>query len=302
MNKDIAKLVYMGAAVGDAFGAPYEFQTEQEVDHDMLARNAYGTGGAHGVHAGEWTDDTAMARIVADSYIQHGRIDPLHIYEQFRLWVLNGKWGTRDYCFDIGGTCRYSISNATAGSLPFGAMGGVSEAGNGGLMRMAACITANWYCKYEATADAITQATMTHGAAESNAVISACIADMWHLAEYGTLDPSTARIRASFSPRDNIYNVGHALGTYAIAAYYVDKATSFEGALRMVAMRGGDSDTVACVAGMLGACKFQSIPDWMIKGLTSTRTLAKEADKLTETKWGVTPLAQSYEAMKTGAY
>ena len=60
--------MYLGMAIGDALGAPYEFtQPEPFISFQEINMDA---GGAHNVARGEWTDDTAMARCIADCYIR----------------------------------------------------------------------------------------------------------------------------------------------------------------------------------------------------------------------------------------
>ena len=56
---DWAMGLMFGLAIGDAMGAPIEFEDGREPD-DYITK--YMTGGAHGVSKGEFTDDTSMAR------------------------------------------------------------------------------------------------------------------------------------------------------------------------------------------------------------------------------------------------
>jgi len=62
---------------------------------------------------------------------------------------------------------------------------------------------------------------------------------------------------------------GFALTGVPWIIHAVDQATSFEDALLRVCASGGDTDTVAAVAGCLAALRFgmESIPSWMVDGL-----------------------------------
>ena len=65
ITKDQARGMLVGKAVGDALGAPLEFEPKcRELNNlvtDMIG------GGPHRVEPGEWTDDTAVALALADT-------------------------------------------------------------------------------------------------------------------------------------------------------------------------------------------------------------------------------------------
>ena len=78
-----------GLAIGDAMGAPIEFEDGREPD-DYITK--YMTGGAHGVSKGEFTDDTSMALAMAEAFIEAGGLAPGLIMDNFLKWknyVLN---------------------------------------------------------------------------------------------------------------------------------------------------------------------------------------------------------------------
>ena len=56
--------LFLGLAIGDALGAPLEFQKAREPENYLTK---YTTGGPHNVTVGEWTDDTSMALALATS-------------------------------------------------------------------------------------------------------------------------------------------------------------------------------------------------------------------------------------------
>ena len=55
-RKDWAMGLMLGLAIGDAMGAPIEFEESRE-PNDYITK--YMTGGAHSVSKGEFTDDTS---------------------------------------------------------------------------------------------------------------------------------------------------------------------------------------------------------------------------------------------------
>lgn len=59
---DRAAGALLGTAAGDALGAPYEFQPPRGPDEEVTLSG----GGTFGWKAGEWTDDTSMAIVIAE--------------------------------------------------------------------------------------------------------------------------------------------------------------------------------------------------------------------------------------------
>ena len=52
--------IFVGLAIGDAMGAPIEFQPAREPEEYV---RLYQEGGFHNVSKGEFTDDTSMATV-----------------------------------------------------------------------------------------------------------------------------------------------------------------------------------------------------------------------------------------------
>lgn len=80
----------MGLAVGDALGAPFEFQ---HVDRELDQTNfplPMGGGGKFGLKPGEWTGDTAQALMVVDSLLTEREFSPEDIALRLIHWVHTG--------------------------------------------------------------------------------------------------------------------------------------------------------------------------------------------------------------------
>jgi hypothetical protein len=67
--RDRRRDALIGLAIGDALGAAIEFHSPGT----FAPVTGYRTGGPHGLAAGEWTDDTSMALVLADSIASVGR-------------------------------------------------------------------------------------------------------------------------------------------------------------------------------------------------------------------------------------
>ena len=132
MTKDQVLGMIIGCAVGDAYGAPYEFMPPDAV----RPAKGYITGGTHDVTIGEWTDDTALMVATMDAYITRQEFDAQAIANNFKLWKSTGKFGTRGYVFDIGQTTAQAIDRITD-DTPYAGSAHTFASGNGSIMRVA---------------------------------------------------------------------------------------------------------------------------------------------------------------------
>lgn len=268
----------LGGAVGDALGAGYEFSPPMADDAPVGMVG----GGPFGFAPGEWTDDTAMAVAVAEAVADGG--DPTSddfLDRVARRWF---EWADSDPP-DIGNQTRAVLSSArerSAASLRDAAARYFADnphgaAGNGALMRAAplglARLTERGYVVAAAKLGELTHADpvsneacgiWTH--AVHHAIIHASFdgvrsALQWfppdRAAWWGErFDEAEARPITDF-PKNGW--VVHALQAAwaAIAQTPVpddDPPTHLRLALEHAIRAGGDTDTVACIAGgLLGA-------------------------------------------------
>src|SRR4051795_1850682 len=82
----------VGSAVGDALGAPFEFGPPGQFSarFPVAARSAKTEmcgGGSLGWEPGEFTDDTQMALLVAESLIENDGLDEVDLFGRFRTWL-----------------------------------------------------------------------------------------------------------------------------------------------------------------------------------------------------------------------
>jgi ADP-ribosyl-[dinitrogen reductase] hydrolase len=274
----------LGGAVGDALGAPFEFGPAGAYSKRFPApvhggRGEMVGGGAFQWAPGEFTDDTQMAVILAESLLEHDGLDPSAL---FRWWVA---WS--ESASDVGITTRIALGSPDWRSAAAEAheVTGRSAA-NGALMRvapvgvaMARHGRAEWVPAATLTL-ARAQAALTHhdraagwGAALfAEALRRTVLGDdpMEALASTIRLLPEQHRetfddlLGPDWAPgyRDAPSN-GSVWGCLAEAVWAVRRgAGDVEATLRLAIDLGGDTDTVACVAGALvGAHRgVQAIP------------------------------------------
>ncbi|MGI9016158.1 MAG: ADP-ribosylglycohydrolase family protein [Euzebya sp.] len=156
IDLDRAAGALLGGAAGDALGAGYEFTTPAE-NEPITMRG----GGPFGFEPGEWTDDTAQAAAIAQ-ITATGSTDLVAIGQRFLDWYATGPK-------DVGNSTRAVLSGATdAGDLPRAAAAYFARhprggAGNGSLMRTAAVALAHLGDDQAIARLAMDISALTHG-------------------------------------------------------------------------------------------------------------------------------------------
>ena len=272
----------LGSAVGDALGAPFEFQPGGRYSARFPRRVLGGAGemvGGGPWAPGEFTDDTHMALALAESLVSHGRLHPEDLWARWRAWAADAK--------DVGILTRQALSCSThdgAAAHAHRANGGKS-AGNGSLMRNVPVALFH----HDSPPDEIHALAAAHSALTHHdpdcAVACGLHARMVRAALYGdcafaALDEAVAELptgprarwsallRPAWKPSDakpQLTN-GTVWICMAQAVWAVRGARSFADALIRAIDLGGDADTVACVAGSIAGAR------WGIQGIPSRWT------------------------------
>jgi ADP-ribosyl-[dinitrogen reductase] hydrolase len=287
--------VIVGAAVGDALGAPFEFGPAGAFSARLPSRRADGEGdmiggGAFGWEPGEFTDDTQMGLALAASLLACGAYDPDDLWLRWQVWARTSR--------DVGTTTRTALDHDDwRGVLHHDPE---RTAANGALMRAFPLALATLGADV-AVARAVTmhQALLTHahpaaawGAWLGVAMMRAGVlgddplaALARELDQLAVDDADTARrfittLDPRWGPadgeREGIGN-GSVWGCLAQAVWAVRRHDRFADVVADVVELGKDTDTVACVAGAIagardGASKIP--PGWMrpVHGVLDTPT------------------------------
>ncbi len=274
--------VMLGLAVGDALGAPLEFQSAEEIARTYGApvRNMLG-GGFLGWDLGEWTDDTAMAVCIAESILSQGRFDPADVAERFLRWFQSGPR-------DVGNTISVAMHALAsgerwdrAGRWAHDHLGG-RTAGNGAIMRCAPIALLDYPAPDRLIEDSVNSALITHwdararyGAAGLNLAIAALIQGA---SPAEAMDTAAAGIRsacpevaalfetAGAGERSDLCPSGFSNDTLRLALWCFARTDSFEEALVSAVNLGGDADTGGAVCGALAGAHYglAAIPErWL---------------------------------------
>jgi ADP-ribosyl-[dinitrogen reductase] hydrolase len=253
----------VGAAVGDALGAPFEFRSRGTYRRTFPAPVLTGTGemvggGTFGWAPGEFTDDTQMALALARSLLVTGRYDPDDVWTRWCAWA-------RDAA-DVGGTTRHALSHPDWRDVRH--PDPERTAANGALMRAFPLAPATLHVDDAVAREVVLhQARTTHahpaaawaawlGVAAMRAALRG--AEPWPVlaAEVAALPDAerprfAAMLAPGWDPEDSAVGNGSAWGCLAEAVWAVRRTATFEAAVVAAVDLGADADTVACVAGAL---------------------------------------------------
>jgi ADP-ribosyl-[dinitrogen reductase] hydrolase len=285
----------LGLAIGDALGAPFEFQRAEALPQPIPAFEEPWIG----LPPGTWTDDTAMARNLWSSLIEHGgALDLDDVLARHLAWLATSPP-------DVGNLTRRVLTRIRDGH-PDAAREYVEErgpevsAGNGSVMYCAplgfvrareagrlvdeapalSALT-HWdeRCRTACLAVTTAGAALVRGDDPTNAVKEALrqVADLEGGEELEHLVGEAGRSRPVDGP-----DMGFTLFTAALGLQAVLEDERLEtGLLRIVAL-GGDTDTNAAVAGALLGARDGSdaIPEAWVTGLAEREALRSEAEAL----------------------
>lgn len=265
----------LGQLAGDALGSMVEFEISSTIRrHYPGGLCEIGPSPVWGTLAGQPTDDSELALMLARSLIVEGTFDDERIAAAYAYWY-------ESHPFDIGGTTRMAMqgimaAKANAVRLSAGARAAASQTSeaNGALMRQSPLAIWGHALKPEVL-DRYVRAdtTMTHPNRvcqdASTAFIVALAAVIregldgesaykraleWHTAHGQSPVVTRALVEArhaqpAFSP-----NIGHVPIALQNAFYQALHAPTVEAGVVNTVMGGGDTDTNAAVAGaLLGA-------------------------------------------------
>lgn len=265
----------VGSAVGDALGAPFEFEGPGLYGDNFPQAVLGGTGemiggGAFNWGVGEFTDDTQMAMALAESLVAVGDFDPERTFEHFRAWSRSA--------VDIGNTTRVALGESDYRTAASRAHDLIRRTGsNGAVMRVApvgvmgVARGSEW-----ARRVAFAQGTLTH----FDPIASWCAAVVAEFIRRIAVDgfgpgsftgltdfveePYRSQINQAIEVTDEPMSGsnGGALVCTAHAFWAFHHGNSFAEVVQRAINLGGDTDTVAAVAGAIAGARFgiQGIP------------------------------------------
>jgi ADP-ribosyl-[dinitrogen reductase] hydrolase len=264
----------IGAAVGDALGARFEFGAAGQFSA-TFPEPLHGTetemtgGGGFGWAPGEFTDDTQMAVLLGRSLAECQGYDPDDVWARWRRWALTAS--------DVGISTRHALGHhdwrTVAHHDP------ERSAGNGALMRSGFLALALLDHDDDSVRDVVLhQSALSHhhpdagwGAWIAVVAIQSAVRgdDPFMRIERAVAElPDASRDRfapilaASWDPSHGATSNGSVWGCLAQAVWAVRNHDTVERSLIAAIDLGGDTDTVATVAGGLAGAihGIQAVP------------------------------------------
>lgn len=245
-----------GFAVGDALGVPFEFRERDTFKCEGMT--GYGT---HYQPPGTWSDDTSMMLATCHSIKENGCIALYDMMKRFYMWMVYGYYTPNGKVFDIGSTTSRAICNFGNG-LPLEHCGldGERDNGNGALMRILPLAF------MEAGAnDVYDVARLTHRNVINGHRCCQYILLCRMLMEFPDIKMGEQITNRS---REEVKSGGYVVDTFEAALWAFGNTNSYEECVLTAVNLGGDTDTVAALAGALAGIKYgyDSIPlDWITK-------------------------------------
>jgi ADP-ribosyl-[dinitrogen reductase] hydrolase len=266
----------MGQLAGDALGSLVEFQSAETIQraHPLGVRKMV-RGGTWDTLAGQPTDDSELALLLARMLVKEGTYLPEQAFEAYRYWLSSNP-------FDCGATTSSGLKGfPNEASQANGALMRISPLGIFGT-KVSLAQVAEW---------ARQDAALTHPSLvcqQANALFVMAISQAIHAAlepndlylrmvrwaeEQGVEAPLMQIIReaAETAPADYRTHQGWVLIAFQNALYQLLHATNLEEGVVDTIMRGGDTDTNAAICGaLLGAVYgLDAIPrQWVTSVLT----------------------------------
>ena len=293
MDKKIVKGMLFGLATGDALGVPVEFESRMTLKNDHVENmRAFGSWSQP---AGTWSDDTSLTIAAMESISRLGKIDYQDIMENFLHWYERDDFTATGERFDIGNTTRAAILRFSRRILPPTKCGATDNNtnGNGSLMRILPATLYLYGTRGKIGDDELKIihefSAMTHGHIISQiscgiySLIAAQILNGKNISEsflismnnaknfYGTNEAFKNFSRLcdeNFAAlnEDKIYSSGYVVDTLEAALWCLLNTSDYKSLALKAVNLGGDTDTVAAVAGGLAGIFYgaESIPaEWL---------------------------------------
>lgn len=287
----------LGLATGDALAAATQYRKPGSFTPvgDLLG------GGPFDLPRGAWSDDTAMALCVADSFLERGGFDPLDQVERFMRWQQDGYLSATGQCVGITAGVTRALGAARWRRQRFAGSHDPAQLDPEPLTRMAPALMFHFADPAQAIDVAVELARTT---CQAPLVLEACrvFATALHaalggrdkalvlhgvrqLGQGGSLRPEVAQIAAG-GYRDALGAPApaqsSALDVLAAALAIFESTATLREALLACANRGRDADVLAAACGQLAGAHYgaAAIPAGWRNSLYGKDLITDFADRL----------------------
>jgi ADP-ribosylglycohydrolase len=299
LNKYRGALI--GLAIGDALGVPVEFKKKGTFEPVIDYRDCH----HFPLPAGHWSDDTAMALCLAQSFIEKKTFDAEDQIEKYKQWLENGYCSSTGEAIGIGQTVLRALLTYKKKEGAYVSVTSIRSDGNGSLMRIAPVPLFYRKMPDQAYEKAELSSRVTHG---SQLCSDAC--KFYTGLIIGALNGASKEklLTESYSPIPNywknvhveseikeimtgsykqkippeIRGTGYVVKTLEASLWAFYNSNSFEEGVLMAVNLGDDADTTGAVFGQLAGAYygFDAIPEKYVRNLAKGDEIIDVADKL----------------------
>ncbi|MEK7270803.1 MAG: ADP-ribosylglycohydrolase family protein [Planctomycetota bacterium] len=298
--KERFQAAILGAAIGDALGAPLEFMSREQIQIRHGVVRDYVGGGWLDLRPGQYTDETEMMRRVLESLLEKRGLDVADLAGRYLSWSRSGPK-------DINPTVRSTLAFMDMGvPLAIAARrtreeGGTVPDDNGIFPRSVPLGLLYAKDPKRAVESALAEARITHDdlrAASASATLSLLVAESFarvggredfveaSLGRLDALDTDAYNVLGDvFSKREEeLRPSSTAVDTLEAALFFFLKSATFEEALVRAVNFGGDADGVGAVTGAIAGAfhGIEAIPDRWGRSLQDAPLFSRLASRLAD--------------------
>lgn len=272
----------LGALIGDALGVPHEFKDAYAIPEAAQIAMVMPQGYRKtypAVPYGTWSDDGSLLLAVLDSCLaRKGYYDSKLLVSNMLEWFKSGKYQAGGVVFDCGAQTRGAL-HAHAANQPVAQVDDTNYCGNGSLMRVLpfALLPSKFGTSERAAVEmAMLQSELTHPQSVARVCCALYVELCWQVAG-GRRDFRQALMDASYklaarrvlkdADRRALEKVlqyggnlptgsGYVVSTLWSAIWAVENSKTLSDTLRLAVTLGGDTDTLASVAGGLAGLAY----------------------------------------------
>lgn len=292
MIYDKAKGLFIGSIVGDVYGAPYEFKSPEhlELEHPEYKSGEYSSGGPFNLPKGYYTDDTSMMLCLSKSLIKcDGTLIQTNNMDYYYNWYKDGVLSSTGECFDIGIATKRALDQyELTGQL---SQMNEENCGNGALMRLTPIpiiyddlTTALMACQY--------QTVTTHFSTKCifvNHIITELLHNLIKTVSHSQCIEliKIAKRKVDDLVTGEVIGSGYVIDTAYIALESVLETSDFTSAIIKACSHGFDTDTNACVTGMIAGALYgyKAIPKHLSEEILHINDMKEIFYKLVDLRW-----------------
>lgn len=297
--------------MADALGVCFETMPPNHPTLLAWDGTSYGGSAYHGLKAGQWSDDTMMSSLIAESLVLEGTYSPADVSRRYLAWLESGDGR------GMGKATRNALNRLRSG-LPWTQSGIAGAEGNGTAMRAApigvffrnniqavvemakvdADIThVSLAASQGSVAVAVTAALLSYGMSRDAILykvmdwvpqssmrqrlllVRASMEEGW--CDSSVPDEGPDRVKAVVSFLVSLGTKAHVLDTVPAALFAFLATNNYLDAVQAAIRAGGDTDTTAAITGAFAGIYYgREQVEPFLKDLESVEALTRLEDRL----------------------